>query len=228
MASPSALVDRVAGIVLFLPVPLVLWLFTRAPLGVAASLVAGLAVMVLHRVVARPAALARASRRCLWCGGEARPGHPVVVADPAGTVAWQACSASHRARLVATLGWVAGRRRFVAAGIGGAIVTFLPLAWLADARRLGPLGYADAVAWFKALVAVTVLPIGWMAPRDGLAGRPAVPGNAAAPRDELRLPFPAHIQALVGTAAAIWLFRIVGAVWLGQALLHLATRLFPS
>jgi len=39
MASPSALVDRVAGIVLFLPVPLVLWLFTRAPLGVAASLV---------------------------------------------------------------------------------------------------------------------------------------------------------------------------------------------
>ena len=216
------------GAVLFLPVPLVLWLFTRAPLGVAVSIVAGLAVMVLHRVAARPAALARASRRCLWCGGAARPGRPVVVADPAGTVAWQACSESHRARLAATLGWVAERRRFVAAGIGGAIVTFLPLAWLADAHKLGPLGYDDAVAWFKALVAVTVLPIGWMAPRDRLAGtarRQAARGGAADPRHELRLPFPAHIQALVGTVAVIWLFRIVGAVWLGQALLHLAGRL---
>lgn len=205
--------DRFIGILLFLPVPLVLWLFTRAPFGVGRSLAAGIVVMAVHRFVARPFALSRASRRCLWCGGPANRPIPVRVADPAGTVGWHACAPAHHDRLSATLGWVSQHRRFVAAGVGGAILTFLPFAWLAEAGLLGSLDYRDAVAWFKGLVAVTVLPIGWIAPRR--AGR----GPA-----ELRLPFPAHIQALVGTLVVVWLFRLVGALWLVEAVTHLVRQ----
>jgi len=205
--------DRFVGILLFLPVPLVLWLFTRAPFGVGRSLVTGVAVMVAHRFVARPVALSSAARRCMWCGGRTDRTMPVRVADPAGTVDWNVCGATHHDRLVATLGWVSRRRRLVAAGIGGAVLTFLPFAWLAEAGVLGPLGYGDAVAWFKGLVAITVLPIGWIAP-----------GSSSREPSGLRLPFPAHIQALVGTLVVVWLFRFVGAVWLVEALAHVVRR----
>ena len=36
------------------------------------------------------------------------------------------------------------------------------------------------------------------------------------------LPFPVHIQALLGTAWVVWLFRVVGLWWLGAALLYLS------
>jgi hypothetical protein len=37
-------------------------------------------------------------------------------------------------------------------------------------------------------------------------------------------PFPLHIQALVGTAAVLRLFRLVGLVWLVLAVLHALRR----
>ncbi len=46
--------DRLLGLLLFLPVPLVLWLLTRQPLGTLASLAIGFALMATHRLYARP------------------------------------------------------------------------------------------------------------------------------------------------------------------------------
>jgi hypothetical protein len=57
-----------------------------------------------------------------------------------------------------------------------------------------------------------VLPLGWLAIRR--------PPSA----DPLRVPFPVHIQALVGSWTVMWLFRVVGAVWLVQAVVFLAGR----
>jgi hypothetical protein len=39
------------------------------------------------------------------------------------------------------------------------------------------------------------------------------------------LPFPAHVQALIGTLWVVWLFRLVGLWWLVSSLLHVAQRL---
>jgi hypothetical protein len=41
----------------------------------------------------------------------------------------------------------------------------------------------------------------------------------------LPVPFPVHIQALIGTWAVLWLFRIVGLAWLALATWHVAVRL---
>ena len=46
--------DRLLGLLLFLPVPLVLWLFTRQALGTLGSLANGLALTATHRLYARP------------------------------------------------------------------------------------------------------------------------------------------------------------------------------
>ena len=58
-----------------------------------------------------------------------------------------------------------------------------------------------------------VLPLGWLAPSGPLRSA------------SRRLPFPVHIQALLGTLWVMWLFRLVGLWWLVAALLHLARRL---
>ena len=210
MAATRGATDRLVGLLLFLPVPVVLWLFTRAPLGVGPSITLGLLLVITHRLYARPWALARADRRCLWCGGAAGEGaHRVEVVEPQGRTAWRACSAPHADRLRRTLGWTARRRLPVLAGIGGAILLQVLGGPLAARGWLGPASFDDLSHAFRALVALTVLPLALIGPfsRDP---RPDPP----------RLPFPVHIQALIGTGAVMWLFRVVGAIWLAQGLIY--------
>jgi hypothetical protein len=203
--------DRLLGLVLFLPVPVVLFLFTRAPLGIAWSLALGVALMLSHRAYARPFALSRAERRCLWCGRAAADGPAFAVEEPLGLTRWRACGDAHGARARRFLEWAGAHRRFLLIGILGTLAAFLVAAasmaaGLADTRR-----YPDAVNAFRLAIALTVLPLGLLATR----------GTAAADTP-LRPPFPVHIQALIGTWAVSWLFRLVGVAWLILAVLHFA------
>jgi hypothetical protein len=191
----------------------VLFLFTRAPLGIGASLVVGVVLVATHRLYARPFALAHAARRCLWCGRGSDGGPALVVEEPRGTSAWSTCGEPHRDRARRFLSWASDHRRFLQVGILGALAAFLVAAALVAAGRAGPVGYADAVNAFRLAIALTVLPLGVLAVR-----RPA-------PADRpLRTPFPVHIQALIGTASVVWLFRIVGLVWLVLGVAHFAAR----
>ena len=204
--------DRLAGLLLFLPVPVVLGLFTRQPLGAAASLALGIALMLSHRLYARPFALARAERRCLWCGGASGQGPSLAVAEPLGPSRWRACGGDHASRLAGLLGWASAHAGFLRAGILGTLAAFLLAAWPAAAGRLGPLGTPDVVAGFRVGIAVTVLPLSTFGARLGAADQ------------GLRSPFPLHIQALIGTRWVLWLFRIVGVAWLALGLLHAGRR----
>ena len=208
------MVSRLPGVLLFLPVPLVLALFTRFPLGVDASLSLGAALMLTHRLYARPFALARATTRCLWCAGRAGDGPALELREPFGTTAWRACTPAHAQRLRRTFGWAAGHATVLKAGILGALALFLAGA-LASARgATGALTPADWSAFFRLAIAASVLPLGLLAP------------SAEPIADELpRVPFPVHIQALVGTWAVLWLFRLVGVAWLVLGLWHVAARL---
>lgn len=205
--------DRQLGILLFLPVPFVLGLFTRAPLGVGASVGLGVLLMATHRLYARPFALSRADRRCLWCGGAAGDGPLVPLEEPSGPTVWRACGEPHLESLTRVFGMAFRWRWLLRAGILGSLVLFLFGALLATFGRSGPVTFADASAAFRLGVAVTVLPFGWLA---------ALVGPRTAP--PLRIPFPVHIQALVGTAVMLWLFRIVGVLWVVQVVLFVAHR----
>ncbi len=205
--------DRLAGILLFLPVPLVLWLFLSRPLGTLPSLAAGILLMVTHRLYARPFALSRATRRCLWCGRPVGEGPILVLEEPGGATTWRCCGAPHETALRRLLGRAHRWRAFLRTGILGSLLLFLLLAVAADRRWAGPLTPADADAVFRLGVALTVLPLGWLAVPLG-------------PREtgRLRPPFPVHVQALVGTSAVLWLFRLVGAWWLLLGVTHVLRR----
>ena len=205
--------DRLTGLFLFLPVPLVLFLFTGQPLGPWLSLGTGVAIMLTHRLYARPFALSRAQRRCLWCGGSAGGGPGVDLDEPLGRTSWRACGEEHAFLLARTLGWARDRSLRLRLGIVGSLLALLVLSAGAALGWPAGLAAADAAAVFRLGVALTVLPFGWLGPLAGPPGRP----NG-------RLPFPVHLQALVGTVQVLWLFRLVGAWWLVATLLHLARR----
>lgn len=201
---------RSLGLALFLPVPLVLWLFTAQPLGALPSLGLGAALMLTHRLYARPWALARAGRRCLWCGSTGRE-VALDLEEPRGSTRWAACSEAHANRARAFLGWASARAIVLKAGILGSLALLVGVSLIAFLTPESSFVPADAPAVFRLGVALTVLPLGWFGPRSRQQ-----PG---------RLPFPVHIQALIGTCAVSWLFRVVGLVWLGLALRHVAQRL---
>lgn len=204
---------RALGVLLFLPVPIVLWLFTAAPLGVPGSLALGIAIMLTHRFYARPFALRRATALCLWCGGAARTGPQLEVRDPLGTAAWRACGDLHAERIARLLGWAETHARPLKVGILGTLLLFLPLSLLASRGHLGGVTHLDAVSLFRLGIAISVLTL---ALRFGSA--------APAALDRLRSPFPLHLQAPIGSAAVLWLFRLVGFAWLVLAVLHALRR----
>jgi len=210
----TGVTDRLAGALLFLPVPLVLWLFTRAPFGVVPSLLLGIVVMASHRLYARPFALRRAGRRCLWCGAPAAGALRLAVVEPPGESAWSVCSERHRESLLRALGMAQRWAVALRIGIGGGLVVFLPVALLAGAGVAGAITFDDAVAFFRLAVAASVLPFA------ALAAFVPVPSG-----ESVRVPFAVHIQALIGTWAVLWLFRIIGLLWLVQGIRHLAIRL---
>lgn len=207
---------RAIGLLLFLPVPLVLFLFTRTPLGILPSLGIGIALMLTHRLYARPWALARAHWRCLWCGADIAAtlsAAELVLEDPSGRASWCACREAHARPVRAVLAWAAARSRFLTFGILGALGVFL--AWAAGSQLLAPsrLDHDDAVAFFRLGIAACVLPLGWLSARSEAA-------SGEAPRS----PFPLHAPALVGLRTVLWLFRLVGLLWLAQGSLHVAER----
>ncbi|MDQ7087593.1 MAG: hypothetical protein Q9Q13_06940 [Acidobacteriota bacterium] len=172
-----------------------------------------LALMLTHRFYARPWARRRAVHRCLWCGGSAPEGPLVVIQEPRELTTWRCCRGYHGLDLRATLDrawrlrtWL---RVTIFTGIG--VVVALPLAGAFGAWE----GFqaADAVAAFRLLVALAVLPLAWPGTRRG-----------PMPEKPLPSPFPVHIQALIGSRAVLWLFRLVGVLWLGLGLLHVAKR----
>ncbi len=205
---------RALGVLLFLPVPLVLWLFTQMPLGPLPSLGLGILLVATHRLYARPFALARAGRHCLWCGAQAVQGPELLVEEPLVVTRWRACSALHAGGLGRVFGFAASYATFLRIGILGTLLLFLLVALGSGLGWLWSGAATDAVAVFRLGVAVSVLPLGWLSAALGVA--------SVGP---CKAPFPLHIQALIGTAAVLRLFRLVGLAWLALGVIHIARRI---
>jgi hypothetical protein len=199
------------GFLLFAFIPFVLVLFLRQPLGPVPSVVLGLAVMLGHRVVAGPWAQRHARERCAWCAGEIRRGVGLSVKSGAASWALAACSERHASLTARVVSLTRRWRAPIAAAI------FAPLALLVGGTLAAAAGWPilsrDAVALqFRLVVALAVVSasLGYRALRE--------------PDDPLVCPFPLHNLLLLGIRQTLWVFRVVGAWWIADALLTLASR----
>jgi hypothetical protein len=214
---------RVQGVLLFLFIPLVLFLFLKQPLGPGWSVALGLTIMVGHRSVAAPWAAKFADVRCLWCGRDG-VGRTVPVLASGHQWRMNACSDAHAALIARFLGSIFRFR------IPIAIAIFVPLAWLIIASLSSaagrPLLSHDTNALiFRVAVALTVVTASLAPFADPPFSVFRSPFSVCrSPLDQpLRCPFPIHNLSLLGIGNTLWVFRLVGAWWLIDALVRLRT-----
>lgn len=201
---------RLTGALLFLFIPIVLVLYLRRPLGAAVSLGAGVAIMIAHRFVARPFMDRRLAARCFWCGRDlVGAGVAAPFASRGVSIDARACGEGHAANLLAFARFVA---RWYPALWVLVVLPVLAYLGLAAAEIVGrPLLAPRAAAWlFKVPIAAAVVAVSFLWPTGRvLTNDPAVG-------------FPPHNLFLLGVSNTLWIFRVVGLVWLAQAAVALA------
>jgi len=211
---------QLLGIALFLFIPVVLFLFVRHPEPIAASLGAGVALMLGHRFLARPYMEAVRMRKCLWCNGRPRPEVetlPLLVGgrgkDGAAHELLAAVCPRHRDPAARFVSFLERARLPLRLGI------FVPLLLLFAALVAAALGerrWLDpTVALFQLLVGITVnvAAFGYFA---------ATPHSSDRGSGPARPPFPAHNFFLLGIRNLLWVFRLVGIWWIAAGAWSLA------
>jgi len=208
---------RTLGLLLFLFIPAVLYLFTVQPEPLGLSLAAGIALMLGHRFLARPYMERARPWKCLWCNrllpGPADPtedraqriGAPETVALLTGRKGRDAllearCCAGHGPPTARFFTFLESWRAPLAIGI------FAPLLLLLATLAAAAVGWDSApvtsvTALFKLVIGLTVnvAAFGYL---------------AVAPRQPARVPFPVHNFFLLGVGPLLWIFRGVGVWWI--------------
>jgi hypothetical protein len=232
--APGRLRLLATGALLFAFIPLVLFLFVRHPEPIAASLAAGIALMLGHRFLARPYMALALPLKCLWCNRVLQPAlepsSAILSHETAGTGVERERPIDLR-RGVRTLDLAAGGQLIAArccashlapasrffrflhfARLPLRLGIFLPLLLLLAALAAAAAGRPDllpaATALFQLLVGITVSAAAWGYLLLPAAGDPA----------PIAVPFPAHNFFLLGVRILLWIFRLVGAWWIVRGL----------
>jgi hypothetical protein len=194
---------QATGILLFLFIPLVLYLYVRHPEPIGVSLIAGVVLMMGHRLLARPYMERVLPVKCAWCNRVLPPEGGETLELLSGKRTIQArCCPGHGKPAAKFFSFLQGWRWVLRAGI------FLPLLLLlatlaATAFGLEPPVEEEVTAFFKLAVGITV----------NLA---AFGYLAASPRSPAAVPFPVHNFFLLGVRNLLWVFRLVGIWWIWQ------------
>ena len=196
------------GLVLFLFIPLVLFLLVAHPPPVAASLAAGVGLIVVHRFLARPYMRWVLPHKCLWCNGTLAPDQAseLLRLRSGSSVVEARCCPHHVGSARRFFAFVEAWRWPLRLGI------FLPLLALLGALAMTAAGQVVALdqvtAGFRLVVGLSVNLAAW-----GYL--------AMAPSREVAVPFPVHNFFLLGVRNLLWIFR-----WLGLWWIFLGARFF--
>ena len=197
---------QVTGVLLFLFIPLVLFLFVRHPEPVGMSLIAGVLLMVGHRRLARPYMERVLPVKCAWCNRVLPVGDGETLELRSGERDIQArCCAGHREPATRFFAFLESWRWPLRLGIFVPLLILLGSLAATAFERQVPL--ADATAFFQLVVGITV--------------NLAALGSLLTPaRSPASVPFPVHNFFLLGVRNLLWVFRLVGIWWIWVGLRH--------
>jgi hypothetical protein len=193
------------GILLFLFIPLVLFLFLAFPLGVLPSICAGVVIMFGHRFIARPYMLRNINKRCIWSGMGLKK-NPVsfILRNKKGDLTLYAKTASNKENAIRFFNFVDSARIFLKPAILGTLTWYLCSVIIGEINPDWQYLTRDSyVQIFKIVIAVSVLSGSFLYK----IGKTVEPVNAV---------FPVHNFFLLGIKWILWVFRIVGAWWIVQ------------
>ncbi|HEX9941665.1 MAG TPA: hypothetical protein VGG03_06600 [Thermoanaerobaculia bacterium] len=206
-AAPNrARVYLLTGVLLFLFIPLVLFLYVQHPEPVGASLLAGVVLMLAHRFLARPYMERVLPVKCVWCNRILSDAPAATLELRSGGEAIHArCCSAHRKPAAKFFSFLKAWRWPLRLGIFVPLLFLLVALAVAAAGRPAPVSLATA--WFKLVVGITV----------NLA---AFGYLAVGERAPLAVPFPVHNFFLLGVRNLLWIFRLVGLWWIWQGLAY--------
>ena len=194
------------GILLFLFIPLVLFLFLKHPFGVLTSFVFAIVIMISHRFVAIPFMNRFKNSRCLWCGRTSR----TRVKQSVGPIEFEFCQQNCITKAKQFFDFCSTYALILRVGI------FIPLAWYVITMTLTALNLIHFPEdWnhfiFQFFIAITVVSISFLY-------------RIGKETDTLTFPFPIHNLFLLGIQNTLIVFRIVGIWWIAVSLIFLLRR----
>lgn len=195
---------------LFLFIPLVLALFLKYPFGVLPSFGIAVAIMFVHRLIARRFFFQNSSKRCFWC---ASTKHPRSTLDVTSGEIVQIQLCTHRCfdRARKFFDFCFRYRNLLRMGI------FLTLLWYVVTMILNDLAIFQFPAeWngflFQFFIAFTVVSISFAYTSGHTIDQPV-------------FPFPIHNLFLIGARNTLLVFRYVGFWWLATSFYFLWMQL---
>lgn len=200
----------IQGILLFLFIPVVLFLFLSFPLGTVPSIVIGALIMFGHRFIARPYMLKNINKRCLWSGRLIKGDNLALnVKTKNGDLVFRVLAQKEKTNSIRFFNFIYKNRIFLKAAILGTLLWYLVSLLAGELNSAWAYLSREVLAQiFKVIIAFTVV-ISSFLYRFGSVSEPV---NAV---------FPAHNFFLLGIRWILWIFRIVGTWWLTQWLLGL-------
>lgn len=211
-APPGPLRLQILGILLFLFIPIVLYLYVRHPEPVGLSLAAGVILMVGHRRLARPYMQRALPWKCVWCNRVLPEGVGETLELRAGTEVLPArCCAGHRGPAARYFTFLHAWRWPLRLGVFVPLLALLvALAAAAFGREIVPL--PAVTAFFQLVIGLTVnlAAFGYLVVRDECS--------------TVSVPFPVHNFFLLGVRALLWVFRLVGIWWIWTGLSFFLAR----
>ncbi|MCI0442295.1 hypothetical protein L0244_12355 [bacterium] len=197
---------HILGILLFLFIPLVLFLFLKHPFGVITSFIIAIVIMISHRFVAIPFMNRFKDSRCLWCGRTSRP----RVKQTVGPIEFEFCEQNCITKAKKIFDFCSIYTLILRVGI------FIPLAWYVITMILTALNLIHFPKdWnhfiFQFFIAITVVSISFLY-------------RIGKETDTLTFPFPIHNLFLLGIQNTLIVFRLVGIWWIVVSLIFLLRR----
>jgi hypothetical protein len=194
------------GILLFLFIPLVLFLFLRHPFGILISFGIAIVIMIAHRFIAIPFMNRFRNLRCLWCGRTSR----TRVKQTVGSIEFEFCQQNCITKAKRFFDFCSRFAPLLRAGI------FIPLAWYVITMTLTALNLIHFPEdWnhfiFQFFIAVTVVSISFLY----WIGKET---------DTPSFPFPIHNLFLLGIKNTLMVFRLIGIWWIIVSLIFLVHR----
>lgn len=206
---------RLQGLALFLFIPLVLWLFLAQPGPDLVALLAGVAIMFGHRLLASPFVDRNLDKRCIWSGEEIAPGCGYKVTSSGQTRTFNSYNDAYRdhaSRFFTFAQQFAWPLR---------IAILAPLAFYLVMEILRAVGvnatsHALNAVVFQGVIGLTTL-------TTFVAYRFVKPIPHM--KGPVNFPFPAHNVALLGIFWTLLVFATVGAWWIYTAITSLRALL---
>ncbi len=206
----SSAVIHSLGILLFLFIPLVLFLFLKHPLGILSSFAAAIVIMIAHRFIAIPFMNRFKDSRCLWCGRTSQP-RVMQSVQSAQSIEFEFCKYDCIEKAKRFFNFCSRYALLLRAGI------FIPLVWYVITMALSALKLIHFPEdWnrfiFQLFIAVTVVAISLLYGRGKETSSPS-------------FPFPIHNLFLLGIQNTLRVFRFVGIWWIAVSLIFLWSQI---